>query len=155
LDEQESQGGPWLQRTGQSPRTGRVKARQSVRWRQHRRSAVRGGNHCRQDRAEVLIITDGQPFDGAVLAFGHEEHVEQAKNAAAAQTINLGQDPVLRTGGAAEAQGEHLERCGHHCPPCPWPLTSPTVPPGALTAGWVARATSRYSGALAWSDGRC
>ena len=52
-------------------------------------------------------------------AFGHEEHVEQTKNSPAAQTIDLGQDPVLRTGAAAEAQRDHLQRCGHHGPPCP------------------------------------
>src|SRR6476660_3946205 len=96
--------------------------------------AVRAGNHCRQERAEVLVVTDGQPFDGAVLAFGHEEHVEQAENSPAAQTVYLGQDPVLRTGLAAEAQGDHLERCGHHLPSLSWPVTSPTVPPGSITA---------------------
>jgi hypothetical protein len=78
----------------------------------HSRTAVRNGNDCRQQRAEVLVITDGQPFDGAVLASGHEEHVEQAKNSPAAETIDLGQDPVLRTGVAAEAQSDHLQRCG-------------------------------------------
>src|SRR4051812_42331168 len=30
--------------------------------------AVRAGNHCRQERADVLVVTGGQPFDGAVLA---------------------------------------------------------------------------------------
>ena len=117
LDEQEGQGGPWLERIGQSPRIGAVKGRQTVSWRRRSRTAVRDGHHCRQQRAEVLVITDGQPFDGAVLAFGHEKHVEQAKNSPAAQTIDLGQDPVLGTGVAAEAQGDHLQRCGHHCPP--------------------------------------
>src|ERR1700754_2774077 len=79
--------------------------------------AVRTGNPRRQERAEVLVVTDDQPFDGAVLALGHEEHVEQAENSPAAQTVYLSQDPVFGTGLAAEAHGDHLERCGHRCPP--------------------------------------
>ena len=121
LDEQEGHGGPWLQRTGQSPRAGRVKGRQAISWHRHHRTAARDGNHRRQQRPEVLVITDDQPFDAAVLAFGHEQQVEQPKHSPAAQAIDLGQDPVLRPGVAAEAQGDHLERCGHHCPPCPGP----------------------------------
>jgi hypothetical protein len=72
----------------------------------HSRTAVRNGNDCRQQQAEVFAITDGQPFNGAVLASGHEGHVEQAKNFAAAQTIDLGQDPVLRTGVAVQRTPE-------------------------------------------------
>ena len=133
LDEQEGQGGPRLKRIGQSPRIGRVKARGTISQRWPGRIAVRQRNECRQKRTEILVITNGQPFDGAVLAFGHEEHVEQAKNSPAAETIDLGQDPVPRVGVAAEAQGDHLERCGHHCPPKSWPVTSLTVPPSGLT----------------------
>jgi hypothetical protein len=70
--------------------------------------AVRAGNHRRQQRAEVLVVTDGQPFDGAVLAPGHEDHVKQAENSPAAQPVYLSQDPVFGTGLAAEAQGDHL-----------------------------------------------
>ena len=96
--------------------------------------AVRNGNHGRQERAEVLVIAGRQPFDGAVLALGHEEHVEKAENSPAAQTIHLGQDPVLSTSVAAEAQRDHLQRCGHHCAFLSWPVTSPTVPPSGVTA---------------------
>src|SRR6185437_14267143 len=110
--------------------------------------AVRAGNHCRQERAEVLVVTDGQPFDGAVLAFSHEEHVEQAENSPAAQTVYLGQDPVLRTGLAAEAQGDHLERCGHHLPSLSWPVTSPTVPPSSITADRRIPATPAGTGSV-------
>src|SRR5690348_16981751 len=96
--------------------------------------AVRAGTHCRQERAEVLVATDGQPSDGPVLALAHEDKAGQRRTPPAAQTVYLGQDPVLRTGLAAEAQGDHLERCGHHVPSLSWPVTSPTVPPGSSTA---------------------
>src|ERR1035437_4289558 len=91
LDEQEGHGGPWLQGIGQSACIGPVKGRGTVSWRRRSRMiAVRDGNRRRQERAEVLVITDGQPFDGTVLALGHEEHVQQAENSPAAQTVYLG-----------------------------------------------------------------
>jgi hypothetical protein len=115
LDEQEGRSGPWLKRIGQSPRTGPVKGRRIVGWRWHCRTAVRNGHDCRQERAEVLVITDGQPFDGSVFAFADEEHVEQPKNSPAAEEVDLCQDPVLSTRAAAKAQRDHLQRCGHRC----------------------------------------
>jgi hypothetical protein len=119
LDEKEGQSGPRLERIGQSPRIGRVKGRLAASWRRDSRTAAGNGNDRGQERAEVLVITDRQLLDGAVLAFGHEEHVEEAKNSPAAKTVHLGQDPILGTGAAAEAQGDHLERCGHLCLPVP------------------------------------
>src|SRR6185437_13531522 len=117
------------------------------------RSAVRHGNDRRQERSEVLVTTDRQPFDGAVLPFGHEQHVEQAENSPPAETIHLSQDPVLGTGVTTEAQGDHLERCGHRCLLFR-PVMPPTVPPGGITASrcirtspgtkWVSLRNSLY-----------
>ncbi|HYV77717.1 MAG TPA: hypothetical protein VE979_06285, partial [Streptosporangiaceae bacterium] len=139
LDQQEGHSGPRLKRIGQSPRIGRAKGRRAASWRRHCRTAVRNGDNCRQERAEILVITDDQLLDGAILAFGNEKHVKQAENSPAAKTVDLGQDPILGTGVATEAQRDHLQRCGHRYPPRSEPVVSPTVPPSGRTGSWRIR----------------
>ena len=148
LHEQEGQGGPRLERIGQSPRIGRVKGRRPSAGAGTAGLAVRHRNDRRQERAEVLVITDGQLLDGAVLAFSHEKHVEQAKNPPAAQTVDLGQDPVLGTGVTTEAQRDHLQRCGHRCPPLFRPVMPLTVPPGSVTASAASAPVLAVAGSI-------
>ena len=70
------------------------------------------GKDAGQQRAEVLVLADLEPLQGAILPLGQEDHVEHAQHATALDPVDLGQDALLSIRIEVKGQRDYLEWCG-------------------------------------------